>query len=170
MYQNSKKEAIAGGAEDSIVFKNREAEASFSSLPGSENDFTKLSEAREPEGQSIGGHQHHVEDDVDNSIVHNESKGTSDDHYQRLVQGKRPRSMFICPSCNDNPVYQRLGMPHSCPHGAKDKLEENRASFYASLSGIEQGSQEPDYARPSQISGEPAAEVRRQDNVVLTPC
>lgn len=49
VYQNSKKEAIAGGAEDSIVFKNPEAEASFSSLPGSENDFTKLSEAREPE-------------------------------------------------------------------------------------------------------------------------
>ena len=169
MYQNSKKEAIAGGAEDSIVFKNREAEASFSSLPGSENDFTKLSEAREPEGQSIGGHQHHVEDDVDNSIVHNESKGTSDDHYQRLVQGKRPRSMFICPSCNDNPVYQRLSMPHSCPHGAKDKLklEENRAS-YESLSGL--GSQESVYERPSQTTGEPAAEVRRQENVVLTPC
>ena len=165
VYQNDESEAIGERAENSIVFKNPEVEASSSSLSRSEYE----PERHAPEGQSIADHQHHVEDDVDNSIVHNESKGTSDDHYQRLVQGKRPRSMFICPSCNDNPVYQRLSMPHSCPHGAKDKLklEENRAS-YESLSGL--GSQESVYERPSQTTGEPAAEVRRQDNVVLTPC
>lgn len=160
VYQNDKSEAIGERAENSIVFKNPKVEASSSSLSRSEC---------EPEGQSIADHQHHVEDDVDNSTVHNESEGTSDDHYQRLVQGKRPRSEFICQSCNDNPVYQRLSMPHSCPHGAKDKLKlkENRAS-YESLSGL--GSQESVYKRPSQTTGEPAAEVRRQDNVVLTPC
>ena len=161
MYQNDESGAIGEGAEDSIVLKNPKVEeASSSSLPRSENDLTKLSEAHEPEGQSTGDNQYHVEDDIDNSTVHHESKGTSDDHYQGLVQGKRPHSVFICPSCSDNPVYQRPSMPHSCPRGAKDKLKENRASIYESLRGLELGSRESVYARPSQITGEPSAEVR----------
>ena len=167
VYQNDKSGAIGEGTEDAIVFKNPEVEASFSSLPRLENDFSKFSEVHEPERQSIGDHQHHVEDDIDNSTVHHKSDGTSDDHYQELQQGKRPRSMFICPSCNDNPVYQRLSMPHSCPHGANDKPKENRES-YESLSGL--GLQESVYDRPSQTTEEPAAEVRRQDNFVLSPC
>ena len=162
VYQNGEREAIAEGAGSSIVLKNPKVEeTSSSSLPGSKNDLTKLSEAHEPDRQSIGDHQHHVEDDIDNSTVHNGSVGSSDDlDYQRLVQGKRPHSVFICPSCNNNPVYQRLSVPHSCLHGAKDKRKETRASVYESLRGLEQGSQEPDYARPSRITGEPAAEVR----------
>ena len=156
VHQNDESEAIRERAEDSIVYKNPEAEASSSSLPGLEIE----PEGHEPERQSIADHHHHVEDDIDNSAVHEESERTSDDHYQRLVQGKRPRSVFICPSCNDNPVYQRLSMPHSCPHGAKDKLKENGASSYESLSGRELGSRKPVYARPSQIIGELAAEVR----------
>ena len=165
VYRNDKSGAISERTEDAIVFKNPKVEEALSSsLPRSENDLTKLSEVHEPEGQSVNDHQHHVEDDIDNSTVHHKSEGTSDDHYQELKQDKRPRSMFICPSCNDNPVYQRLSMPHSCPHGAKDKPKENRES-YESLSGL--GSQESVYDRPSQTTGEPAAQVRRQDNFVL---
>ena len=160
--RNDEGETIGEATEDSIVFKNPKVEeATSSSLPRSENDFTKLSGAHEPEGQSIDDHHHHVENDIDNSTVHPESEGTGENlDYQVLLPGKRPHSVFICPSCNDNPVYQRLSMPHSCPHGTKDKPEENRASFYESLRGHEPGSQESVYARPSRNTEESAAEVR----------
>ena len=163
MYRNDESEAIGEAVEDSIVFKNPKVEeTSSSSLPRSENDLSKLSGVHEPEGQLIGD-RHHVVDDIHNSTVHLESRGTGEDlDYQ-----------FICPSCNENPVYQRLCTPHNCPHGAKDKPKENRESCYESLSELEQGSRESVYERPSHVTGEPAAEVRtsvkRLDTFVLSP-
>ena len=171
MHQNDEREAIGKAGEDSIVFKNPKVEeASSSSLPRSENDLTKLSGAHEPEGQSIGDHHHHhFEDDIDNSTDHLESEGVGEDlDYKELLPGKRPHSVFICPSCNENPVYQKLSMPHNCPHGAKDKPNET----YGRLIGLEQGSRESVYAIPTRTAEEPAAEVRtllkRQDTFSLS--
>ena len=172
MHQNEAREAIGKAGEDSIVFKNPKVEeASSSSLPRSENDLTKLSGAHEPQRQSIGDHRHHhIEDDIDNSTVHLESEGVGEDlDYKELLPGKRPHSVFICPSCNENPVYQKLSMPHNCPHGAKDKPNET----YGRLIGLEQGSRESVYAIPTRTAEEPAAEVRtllkRQDTFSLSP-
>ena len=176
MFQNDESEAIGEAAEDSIVFENPKVEEeASSSLRRSENDFSKLSGAHEPEGQSIGDHHLHVVDDIDNRTVHPESEGTGEDlNYQVLEQDKRARSVFICPSCDENPVYQRLSMPHYCPHGATDKPKENRASCYESLSRLGAGPRESVYARPSRSTEEESAaevrtSVRSLDTYALSP-
>lgn len=164
--QNDEGEALGQAAEYSIVLKNpKVVEASSMSLPRSENDFTKLSGAHEQEEESIGDHHHHVvQDDTDNSTVHLECEGTGKD-YQMLLQSKRAHSVFICPSCNKNPDYQRLSMTQNCPHGTKDIPKQNRESIYQSLSRPEPGSRESVYA---PITKEPASEVR-QETFVLPP-
>ena len=171
MFQNDESKAIGQAAEDSIVFENPKVEEASSSS----RECTKLSGAHEPEGQSIGDHHLHVVDDIDNRTVHPESEGTGEDlNYQVLEQDKRARSVFICPSCNENPVYQRLSMPHYCPHGATDKPKENRVSCYESLSGLGVGPRESVYARPSrsteeESSAEVGTSVRSLDTYVLSP-
>lgn len=166
--QNDEREALGQAAGYSIVLKNpKVVEASSMSLPRSENDFTKLSGALEQEEQSFGDHHHHVvQDDIDNSTVHLKCEGTGKDlHYQTLLPNKRAHSMFICPSCNKNPDYQRLSMTQNCPHETKDKTKQNRESIYQSLSGPEPGSRESVYERPSEVR----MSVKRQDTFVLSP-
>ena len=70
-----------------------------------------------------------------------------EDHldYQGLVKGKRAQSMFICPSCNENPDYQRLSRPG---HWTEERRQKS-ASFYESLSH-ERATRESLYASPSR--------------------
>ncbi|KAL9959603.1 hypothetical protein ACROYT_G032938 [Oculina patagonica] len=164
-YQNEGCNAINEETDGSIVLKNpRVEEASSSSLPHSGNDFTKVPEAHEHCEESVGHPHHHVEDDFVNDTVRRESEGTGEDVYQGLVKDKRAQSVFVCQSCNDNPVYQRLSM--HCPHGAKDETKEKRASFYASLKELERGSRESVYASRSRIAEESAAENEENRNSV----
>ena len=69
--------------------------------------------------------------------------------YQGLVKGKRAQSMFICPSCNENPDYQRLSRPGHCPHERTEERRQKSASFYESLSH-ERATRESLYASPSR--------------------
>ena len=162
--QNGGCKAIGEETDGSVVLTNPKVEEdSLKSLPRSENNFTKLSDAREQDEESIGHHHHHHDGEhgIDNDTVRPESEGAGEGVYHGLMKETRAQSVFVCPSCNDNPVYQRLSMPRHCPHGAKGKKKENRTpSFYASLRELESGSRESVYANPSCIAEEPAAEVR----------
>ena len=70
-----------------------------------------------------------------------------DEKYQGLVNGKRAKSMFICPSCSENPNYQRLSRPGHCPHLRTEERRQKSASFYESLSH-ERATKESPYASP----------------------
>ena len=85
--------------------------------------------------------------------------GTEEDlDYQGLVKGKRVRSMFVCPSCNENPDYQTLSGSGHCPHERQEKRRHKSASFYESLA-LERRSRESVYASPSHVGQESALEV-----------
>jgi len=85
--------------------------------------------------------------------------GTEEDlDYQGLVTGKRARSMFVCPSCNENPDYQRLSGSSRCPHDRQEGRKQKSASFYESLA-LERGTRESVYASPSHVGQESALEV-----------
>ena len=167
-YQHDESNAIDEETDGSIVLKNPEVEnASLSSLSRSENDsVTKLSETHKHDEESIRHHRYHSEHGIDNDTAPLDSEASSkDDVYQGLVKGKRAQSVFVCPSCNDNPIYQRPNIPRNCPHGARDKMKENRGSFYESLKELDKGSRESVYTSPSCITEEPRVEVRAVINV-----
>ena len=85
--------------------------------------------------------------------------GTEEDlDYQGLVTGKRARSMLVCPSCNENPDYQRLSGSSHCPHERQEGRSQKSASFYESLA-LERGTRESVYASPSHVGQESALEV-----------
>ena len=67
------------------------------------------------------------------------------DIYQGLDQGRRPKSIFVCSSCSDSTVYQRLSGERCCSHQPNDTNEGKRQSVYASLS-LERSSRDSVYA------------------------
>ena len=155
-YQNERNLDVDEETDGSIVLKNPKVEqTSFSSIPRSENDLTRPSETREVDHR----HHHHDRDGINEDTISLENEETDKDLYKGLVQKTRTQSVFVCPTCNENPVYQRLSVPRSCPHAAKEKPKEKRTSFYESLKGLEKGSRESVYASTSHAEKEPLAEV-----------
>ena len=104
-------------------------------------------------------HNEHYDHNEHHDLHGSDRKETGDDVYQGLTKRTRTQSMFICPSCNESPDYQRLSTPGHCPHKEKaDNTREKRGSFYESLT-LERGSRESFYATPSRIAEDSAIEV-----------
>lgn len=158
-YQNERNSDIDDETDGSIVLKNPKIkEASFSSIPRSENDLTRLPEVHELD---LHHHHHHGGDGINEDTTPLESEETDKDLvYQGLMQKSRTQSVFVCPTCNEDPVYQRLRVPRSCPHAAKNKPKEKTTSLYESLKpGLEKGSRESVYASTAHVEKEPLGEV-----------
>lgn len=167
--ENAVMEEVAGdvtpndeqnGHDMSVVLKNPQVRGTLDrSLPLSRRNHEDLPKERGEEEKDevkpeLGHHSRKTDDDNEHNL-----------DYQRLVDGTRTQSLFICPCCNKDLDYQTL-LDH-CSFERKEQQSQKRESFYESLSP-EKGKRESIYAIPLR-SGESFSENEGTNNMEQWP-
>ncbi|XP_068714843.1 uncharacterized protein [Montipora foliosa] len=167
--ENAVMEEVAGdvtpkdeqnGQDTSVVLKNPQVRGTLDrSSPLSRRNHEDLPKERgEEEKDEVKPELGHHSRKTDDGNEHNLD-------YQRLVDGTRTQSLFICPCCDKDLDYQTL-LDH-CSLERKEQQSQKRESFYESLSP-EKGKRESIYAIPLR-SGESFSENEGTDNIEQCP-
>ncbi|XP_068758900.1 uncharacterized protein [Montipora capricornis] len=167
--ENAVMEEVAGdvtpkdeqnGQDTSVVLRNPQVRGTLDrSSPLSRRNHEDLPKERgEEEKDEVKPELGHHSQKTDDGNEHNLD-------YQRLVDGTRTQSLFICPCCDKDLDYQTL-LDH-CSLERKEQQSQKRESFYESLSP-EKGKRESIYAIPLR-SGESFSENEGTDNMEQWP-
>ncbi|XP_068758891.1 uncharacterized protein [Montipora capricornis] len=167
--ENAVMEEVAGdvtpkdeqnGQDTSVVLRNPQVRGTLDrSSPLSRRNHEDLPKERgEEEKDEVKPELGHHSRKTDDGNEHNLD-------YQRLVDGTRTQSLFICPCCDKDLDYQTL-LDH-CSLERKEQQSQKRESFYESLSP-EKGKRESIYAIPLR-SGESFSENEGTDNMEQWP-